>query len=77
MHTFLAASQDSLYRIVMQAIFFTEIYLLAKRMNRTTGDTLFFDTAAAKAVSGLCTFLALFTTGHQVLPFICFVLNKI
>jgi len=45
-------------------------------MNRTTEDTLFFDTAAAKAVSGLCTFLALFTTGHQIYTHLRFYTNS-
>lgn len=34
--------------------------------NVTIGGELFFETVAAKALSGLCSFLALFITGHQV-----------
>ena len=35
-------------------------------MNKTAEENLLFDNVAAKAISGICTFLALFITGHQV-----------
>ena len=58
--------QTGLVKFVIESFLFSENYKLHVKMNNTHEGSLLFDTAAAKAVSGLCTFLALFITGHQV-----------
>lgn len=45
-------------------------------MDATAKGTLLFDTVAAKAVSGVCTFLALFITGHQIYSHLRFYTNS-